>query len=133
MSLLGTIVAMAEGIDRNTALLKAQKFMPGKEFVEGKILPSARAKAPQKHDAFYVFNAKDGDGFVIVSGDDRTKEILGYSEHGNLDTDNLPDNLKWWLNGYARQIEALGTSLVPAMHNMPSEAIAPLINPTLTL
>lgn len=130
MSLLGTIIALAEGIDRNTALLKAQKFMPGKEFVEGKTLPSARAKAPQKHDAFYVFNAKDGDGFVIVSGDDRTTEILGYSEHGNLDTDSLPENLRWWLDDYARQIEALGTSLVPIRRNantLPSEPIAPLI------
>lgn len=122
--------AMADGIDRNAALQKAKRFMPDKEFVEGKTLPSARANAPQKHDAFYVFNAKDGDGYVIVSGDDRTTEILGYSKHGYLDTDNLPENLKWWLDSYASQIKALGTSLVPAKHHantLPSETIAPLI------
>jgi hypothetical protein len=28
--------------------------------------------------------------------------------------DHLPENLKWWLDGYVRQIEALGTSVKPA-------------------
>ena len=130
MSLMVALAAMAEGVDRNAALQKAQRFMPGKQFVEGKTPPSARANAPQKHDAFYVFNAKDGDGFVIVSGDDRTTEILGYSKHHNLDMDNLPENLKWWLDSYARQIKALESSSVPAAHNAAphrSPAIATLI------
>ena len=129
-SLVVAIAAMAEGIDRNAALQKAQRFMPGKEFVTGKTMLSARVMAPQEHDAFYVFNAKDGDGFVIVSGDDRTMDILGYSEQGNLDTDNLPENVKWWLDSYASQIKALGTSLVPVVRNADAQrsaAIAPLI------
>ena len=129
-SLVVAIAAMAEGIDRNAALQKAQRFMPGKEFTTGKTMLSARAMAPQEHDAFYVFNAKDGDGFVIVSGDDRTMDILGYSEHGSLDTDNLPENVKWWLDSYASQIKALGTSLVPVVRNADAQrsaAIAPLI------
>ena len=126
-----TIVVMAEGVDRNTALKKAQAFMPGKQFVTAKAIPSARAKAPRKNDAFYVFNATENDGYVIVSGDDRTTEILGYSKQGNLDMDNLPENLKWWLDSYARQIEALDSSwMKPAQHisKAPSTvAIKPLV------
>ena len=117
VSLVFTVSINAEGIDRNTALKKAQRFMPGKEFSTGKTLPSARAKAPCKNDAFYIFNAKDDGGYVIVSGDDRTTEILGYALQGHLDADLLPENLKWWLDSYARQIEALGTSLTPAKHS----------------
>lgn len=88
-----------------------------------------KASMDNGQNAYYVFNNEDG-GFVIVSGDDRTTEILGYSEHDNLDTDNLPENLRWWLDDYTRQIEALGTSLVPvrrSVNTLPSEPIAPLI------
>ena len=85
--------------------------MPGKHFVESPSVALARGEASS--EAFYVFNADNGGGYVIVSGDDRTTEILGYSRTGSLDMDRLPENLKWWLDGYARQIKALGTSVNP--------------------
>ena len=101
--------------------------MPGKKFSESKA--STRS---DESDAFYVFNAEGNGGYVIVSGDDRTTEILGYSETGNLDMNQLPENLKWWLDGYARQIKALGNSVKPAQKSKTRvadswEAIAPLI------
>ena len=101
----------AENVSKSEALKKAQSFMPGKHFVESRSVASVRGEVSS--DAFYVFNADNGGGYVIVSGDDRTTEILGYSKTGNLDMDRLPENLKWWLDGYARQIEALGTSAQP--------------------
>ena len=128
--LLATIVIMAEGIDRQSALEKAKKFMPGKQFVAAETVPSARRAIANKTDAFYVFNAEDNAGYVIVSGDDRTTEILGYAENGNLDIDHIPDNMKWWLDNYARQIKALGTSLSPAKSGLGmrrAAAIQPLI------
>lgn len=128
--LLATIVIMAEGIDRQSALEKAKKFMPGKQFVAAETVPSARRAIANKTDAFYVFNAENNAGYVIVSGDDRTTEILGYAENGNLDIDHIPDNMKWWLDSYARQIKALGTSLTPAKSGMGTRraaAIQPLI------
>ena len=101
----------AENVSKSEALKKAQSFMPGKHFVESRSVASVRGEVSS--DAFYVFNVDNGGGYVIVSGDDRTTEILGYSKTGNLDMDRLPENLKWWLDGYARQIEALGTSAQP--------------------
>ena len=119
----------AESVSRSDALKKAQSFMPGKHFVESQSVASARAQSSGKPDAFYVFNADDNGGFVIVSGDDRTTEILGYSKTGNFDIEQIPENLKWWLDGYCRQIEALGTTLKPAVKSSTrsSAAIAPLI------
>ena len=77
-------------------------------------------------EPFYVFNAREG-GFVIVSGDDRTREILGYSPTGTLEMDSLPANLQWWLGEYARQIDALGTSTVAVK---PSKlSAAPAVSP----
>ena len=111
LAFMVAIAVNAEQVTKQQALQKARQFMPGKQFVEGKAVASTRGEASS--DAFYVFNAEKNGGYVIVSGDDRTTEILGYSKTGNLDMDRLPDNLKWWLDGYARQIEALGTSVKP--------------------
>ncbi len=54
----------------------------------------------------YVYN-KEGGGYVIISGDDRTSSVLGYSEKGRIDGNRLPVNLKSWLQGYVRKIERL--------------------------
>lgn len=52
----------------------------------------------------YVFNVSDDGGFIIVSNDDATTPILGYSDSGSFDSNNMPDNLKAWLQGYADEI-----------------------------
>lgn len=54
----------------------------------------------------YVFNVGDNGGFVIVSGDDCTGDlVLGYADEGRFVAENMPENLKAWMNGYERQIE----------------------------
>jgi hypothetical protein len=52
---------------------------------------------------FYVFNL-DSTGFVIVSGDDNVSPILGYSNEGIFDPNNIPQNAKKWLEEYKNQI-----------------------------
>lgn len=109
---LASVFMFAGSVDKTQALRKAQEFMPGKNFQEVKSVSKARGDA--SGNAFYVFNADNNSGFVIVSGDDRTVPILGYSRTGSIDMEKIPENLKWWLEGYARQIEALGISVKPA-------------------
>ena len=121
---------MAGVVDRNMAREKAMKFMPGKRFVESKPFASARAQEPEKPDAFYIFNTEGNQGYVIISGDDRTQEVLGYAEHGNLDEATMPENMKWWLENLAAQIKALDTSLKPAAKNAARasrSAISPML------
>ena len=55
-------------------------------------------------NGLYVFNMNDKGGFVIVSNDKRTTPILGYSESGTIDPDNMPDVMKAWFQGYANEI-----------------------------
>jgi len=62
---------------------------------------SRRAGAPT---AYYVFNVEQENGFVVVSGDDRTVPVLGYAETGSFDEDDMPENMKAWLQSYADQI-----------------------------
>src|SRR5574344_2208332 len=61
----------------------------------------------QSNSSYYIFNDADSKGFVIVSGDDRTAKVLGYSTSGAYDESTAPDALKEMLNGYTSQIRAL--------------------------
>ena len=51
----------------------------------------------------YIFNGEQG--FVVMAADDRAKPILGYSLTGRFVTENMPENLRWWLQGYNDQIQ----------------------------
>lgn len=46
---------------------------------------------------YYIFNIGNREGFVIVSGDDNAEPVLGYSDRGELDLDNMPANMVEWL------------------------------------
>ena len=72
-------------------------------------------------------NATDQQGFVIVSADDRTQPILGYSDQGTLDISNLPVNAKAWLESYARQVQALDNGATATETGTLFQAIAPLL------
>lgn len=58
---------------------------------------------------YYVFNVGDNNGFVIVSGDDRTNPILGYSDEGHFDAAKVPANMQGMLDSYNAQLKALAT------------------------
>ena len=47
--------------------------------------------------AYYFFDNTGGPGFVIVAGDDVAMPVLGYSFEHEFSKDNLPANLKAWL------------------------------------
>ena len=53
---------------------------------------------------YYIFNNEDG-GFVIVSGDDCATPILGYSNEGSIDLNNMPIQLEELLSAYAAEIQ----------------------------
>ena len=111
------LTALAGPVDESAARQRAQAFLQER----GKSLSKARSihKAPQRRlaqkvevPAYYVFNVGEADGFVVVSGDDRTTEILGYADSGNLDMDALPDGLQYLLEGYETQISFMNNEKV---------------------
>ncbi|MDE5807256.1 MAG: C10 family peptidase, partial [Muribaculaceae bacterium] len=55
---------------------------------------------------YYVFNIGDNTGFVMVSGDDTTTPVLGYSFKNGYPVNNMPDAMKWMLAGLEREIKA---------------------------
>lgn len=79
---------------------------------------------------YYVFNAEDNGGFVIVGGDSRVQKILGYSDSGCFDFDNVPPALAWMLSVYDKYIENLSDETVKSVETDAEtgrENISPLL------
>lgn len=65
-----------------------------------------KAATPGSTPALYVVNVAD-DGFVVVSGDDRFREILGYCTTDSYAPDAVvPDGLQYWLGFLASEMQA---------------------------
>lgn len=111
LTLVFAMTSYADKVTEQQARQKAQRFFKDKQIVSKSLTRSmTRSAQPSSIEDFYVFNAENNGGFVIISGDDRTPEVLGYSDTGSLDLNNLPPNLKWWMEEYSKQIKALDTS-----------------------
>ena len=54
---------------------------------------------------YYVFNVSNGEGFVIVAGDDRVKPILAYSTTGSIDPNNMSEGFQFTLEGFREEIQ----------------------------
>ena len=54
----------------------------------------------------YVVDNGNNAGYVVIAGDDIVgTPVLGYSENGSFNYNEMPENLQWWLSEYGRQIE----------------------------
>lgn len=70
---------------------------------------------------YFVFNIGANKGFVIVAGDDRVRPVLGYSDEGNIDFDNLPENLRAHLAYYQSQISWVENKAIDQSAEIASE------------
>jgi len=107
---------------------KAERL--AKRFVEKKHGPRAKADVRLKHTAkkhrqksnaripqgdvqdtvsYYVFNVNENSngGFVIIAGDDVVRPVLGYSDNGSYDENNLPPNFVYWMDYLGQQIASV--------------------------
>ena len=120
LSLFVAIVAMAGPVDKKQAMQEAAAFLKTHpltvdnkadgqaQTAEAVRLTDVSATLPMGEKApFYIINIGDQQGFVIVSGDDRTNPILGYSDEGAFDANRMPANMRYWLDCYAQQLNVL--------------------------
>lgn len=101
-------------------------------------VPAVAAKSPElvytasadDIGRVYVFGNAGNSGFMALSADDSAPALLAYSDSGSVDFGNLPDNLRYWLDEYARQIayaaENGGTGDVAAP--VVRESVAPKVS-----
>ena len=80
----------AQKVSESEAFQKAQKFLSDKKLKA----PRATTRGEEVYNPYYIFNAEDGKGCVIVSGDERLPEVLVYSKEQTIDENNIPSELK---------------------------------------
>ena len=139
LGLLLTTSLFAGPVGKEEAKAKALAFLNGTVSQRAGV-----AKAPRRlqdlslassGDAYHVFNIGASNGFVIVSGSDLTPDIIGYTDEGAFDAQNIPDNMKEWLQEYTNQIawmekQGEATASASKVRKAPAgvkAAIAPLI------
>lgn len=133
LSVTFSLIMMAGNVTPEQAREQAAQFMTN-HLAKGRharLAPSQQVKMamPIQLEGLYLVNMEDSNGFVIVSNDDRTDAILGYSDSGSLDPDNMPDNMRAWLQGYADQIKWINEHGITAKasHRAAKTPIEPLV------
>ena len=114
LMLFVSIVAMGGPVTPDEARQKITKFMNPRR--ANAISESSLQLVATSHyqvqketmaASYYVFNVGEGQGFVIAGADDRIPAVLGYSSKGQFDPQNMPENMKAWLQGYNDQMAYL--------------------------
>ena len=107
-------VSLANPITPEEALQNVVKFLNAQpsemkkvkgEYKTEKLTLVYTRKNQGEQNLFYVFNRAENNGYVIASADDCAESVLGYSEQGKFLPDQLPCNMRWFLDSYAHQIE----------------------------
>ena len=97
----------SQQVSKERALEKAEQFLNSEQ-----IGHTERNRAPRKtvqltltnqSDDYYIFNDEQNGGYVIIGGDERQQDVLGYSPNGHIDVSTIPANLQSLLEGYASQ------------------------------
>lgn len=130
----------AAPISESVAREKAAKFIRSKNGSAsearsvrrfGGSVGGSKLTMAESREAFYVYNIGSDGGYVIVSGDDRMPEVLGYSYEGTYNADDVPANMRGWLEGYAEQYEYLQThsdAQGATIATVTGSAISPLLD-----
>lgn len=92
------IAASLDGLSDSQVTLVAQA--PRDEAKSRGLSASTRSTSP-----YYIYSRGEGQGFVIVSGDDCLPQVLGYTENGSWDDASQVPALQSWLAGYAALVE----------------------------
>ena len=130
MCLLAIATAWAAPVNENQARNIAASFMANHSMRSTTLRMAHKAPmvktAGADNAAYYVFTGNQG-GYVIVAGDDRAPAVLGYSDKGTFDSQNVPEAMLDMLESYASQITALSQGAKPALNTTSGAAIRPLV------
>lgn len=108
--------SIAGPIGREQAMRLAERYVKVNKASELRLAQAEQTQGTPP--AYYIFNDTDHSGFVIISGDDRTTPILGYSESGQLKANELPIQLAALLDAHKAQVKALSST--PQTFGIPS-------------
>ena len=97
----------AKAVAANYLRANASRHLLGVNTQVPQLSLAMAALSPEEKVDYFVFNNGTDDGYVIVSGDDKAAPVLGYSDEGTFDVNNIPDGLQYWLDYYASEMSYL--------------------------
>ena len=95
--------------ETEAALIATNFFKTNTSGITTKSVPTVSLAHEFKSDdatLMYAFN-NGANGYVLVSGDDSIVPVLGYSDNGQFDYNNLPDNARTWFEMYGQMIKSV--------------------------
>lgn len=132
---IGWQALIAKEITREEAMQKASAFLNNSRVKRQKASSSAcqlvYTSRSTKANLFYVFNIGKNDGFIVVSADDRAKDILAYADSGYFNELALPENMKWLLSEYEKEIQFLIENGIDGLPAVKSPALTKDVYPLL--
>ncbi|MDO4691790.1 MAG: thiol protease/hemagglutinin PrtT [Porphyromonadaceae bacterium] len=108
--LLLTWSSWAGPIGREQAMRLAERYVQVDRVGELRLAQSEKLSGVEP--AYYIFNDTDRSGFVIISGDDATTSILGYSSEGQILLNSLPLQLSSLLRLHQEQVKELRSNAI---------------------
>ena len=117
--LIGILCLLSTSLDARTmqeasavasTFIQAQNEAKGERLkAKGERIPVELAFTQYQIDnttpAVFVFNSTDEE-FVLVSAEDDARAVLGYSDEGTFDANNIPENMQFWLKMYADEMRS---------------------------
>lgn len=147
----------ARQISSKEAMAIAEDFMHQSSFksnnlqanIQLSLAHTTKSTIDVNKNCLYVFNNGEQNGFIIVAAEDCVQtSILGYSNNGEYNNNDMPSNFQWWMEQYQREIDyaiknnlstsstiqPFATSVAPLLGNISWDQGAPynLLCPTLT-
>ncbi len=131
--LLFTMVALmsfslqlsAEPVTLEKAQVQAREYLQsiGVQVGELSLVAAPKMDSPSRDESvyYYLFNFGEDKGFIIISGDDRTQPVLGYSEEGHAGEEFISSALEPMLQNYKEELDKIVT-LDEAHFNRPMHA-----------
>lgn len=86
-------------------------------------------RSTERKPAMFIYTGEE-QGFAIISADSRTPAVLGYSETGHLDPNDMPIQLQAMLEAFRQQLESnnVRSMRAPARRTIaPQDTIAPML------
>lgn len=126
----GAFTAFGVELTPEQALERAMSDMPLSMRMSAPAMQKATLRytvKAQNHPTVYVFDR--GAGYMVVSADDATSALLGYSTTGRLSENNINPSLRYWLNEYSRQIDFARQNPVTAKRSTTQRTIKAAIEP----
>ncbi len=138
-----TILILSLFLGAGVETISAKRLTPEKALARALESPGASKVLSGKHPglkpeycvfsnssqspAVYVFCSKGEGGYLVLSADDCTDPILGYSDDSTFSSPEMPPAMIWWLNEYARQIDNMAIDRPMAATRPEYPSIEPMI------